>query len=199
MGTAAALSCPSGYLLPCMLLFVCLLSRLLCLFSSFVFFATQYLGGLLDLTGELNRFAVARATERDSVGVKQCLETVLVVRPDALSLMLISWRLLLLRVPFFNVQQYRGLVAVPLSISSTFSQAFSVRACKALLASSCCFGATHTDGKKKLLASSSDRPSLSSQPTRTFAMLHTALCTRCLVLRSAALDCVFHERRSTSL
>ncbi|CAM9957854.1 unnamed protein product, partial [Ectocarpus fasciculatus] len=40
----------------------------------------EYLGGLLDLTGELNRFAVARATERDSVGVKECLETVLVVR-----------------------------------------------------------------------------------------------------------------------
>ncbi|CAN0245159.1 unnamed protein product, partial [Ectocarpus sp. 4 AP-2014] len=39
----------------------------------------EYLGGLLDLTGELNRFAVARATERDSVGVKECLETVLVV------------------------------------------------------------------------------------------------------------------------
>ena len=44
------------------------------------FLALQYLGGLLDLTGELNRFAVARATERDSVGVKECLETVLVVR-----------------------------------------------------------------------------------------------------------------------
>lgn len=40
----------------------------------------QYLGGLLDLTGELNRFAVARATKRDAVGVKECLETVLVVR-----------------------------------------------------------------------------------------------------------------------
>ncbi|CAM9935921.1 unnamed protein product [Pylaiella littoralis] len=40
----------------------------------------EYLGGLLDLTGELNRFAVARATERDAVGVKECLETVLVVR-----------------------------------------------------------------------------------------------------------------------
>ncbi|CAB1098097.1 unnamed protein product [Ectocarpus sp. CCAP 1310/34] len=39
----------------------------------------EYLGGLLDLTGELNRFAVARATERDSVGVKECLETVLVI------------------------------------------------------------------------------------------------------------------------
>lgn len=34
---------------------------------------------MLDLTGELNRFAVARATARDSVGVKECLETVLVV------------------------------------------------------------------------------------------------------------------------
>eukprot|EP00752_Nemacystus_decipiens_P009240 g8253.t1 len=39
----------------------------------------EYLGGLLDLTGELNRFAVARATERDSIGVKECLETVLVI------------------------------------------------------------------------------------------------------------------------
>lgn len=39
----------------------------------------QYLGGLLDLTGELNRYAVARATQRDSQGVKECLETVLVV------------------------------------------------------------------------------------------------------------------------
>lgn len=39
----------------------------------------QYLGGLFDLTGELNRFAVARATERDTQGVKECLETVLVV------------------------------------------------------------------------------------------------------------------------
>ena len=43
------------------------------------FVSGQYLGGLFDLTGELNRFAVGRATERDSAGVKECLETILVV------------------------------------------------------------------------------------------------------------------------
>eukprot|EP00904_Undaria_pinnatifida_P007341 jgi/Undpi1/3737/HiC_scaffold_16.g07106.m1 len=39
----------------------------------------EYLGGLFDLTGELNRFAVGRATERDALGVKECLETILVI------------------------------------------------------------------------------------------------------------------------
>ncbi|CAN0193620.1 unnamed protein product [Laminaria digitata] len=39
----------------------------------------EYLGGLFDLTGELNRFAVGRATERDSAEVKECLETILVI------------------------------------------------------------------------------------------------------------------------
>lgn len=34
---------------------------------------------MFDLTGELNRFAVAKATERDTQGVKECLETILVV------------------------------------------------------------------------------------------------------------------------
>lgn len=53
-----------------------LLFALLCC----VFILVKYLGGLFDLTGEINRYAVARATERDTKGVKECLETVLVVR-----------------------------------------------------------------------------------------------------------------------
>ncbi len=36
----------------------------------------RYLGGVLDFTGELNRYAVARATERDVEGVRACRELV---------------------------------------------------------------------------------------------------------------------------
>jgi len=38
--------------------------------------ADEYLGGLLDFTGELNRFAIARATERDSAAVARCRDCV---------------------------------------------------------------------------------------------------------------------------
>lgn len=47
--------------------------------TVFLWGRRQYLGGMFDLTGELNRFAVARATERDTQGVRECLETVMVV------------------------------------------------------------------------------------------------------------------------
>lgn len=32
----------------------------------------EFLGGVLDFTGELNRYAVARATERDKDAVQRC-------------------------------------------------------------------------------------------------------------------------------
>lgn len=35
----------------------------------------EYIGGLCDLTGEIGRYAVSRGTQRDVVGVKQCLRT----------------------------------------------------------------------------------------------------------------------------
>lgn len=35
----------------------------------------EYLGGLCDLTGEVGRFAVHRATSRDETGIKLCLAT----------------------------------------------------------------------------------------------------------------------------
>jgi predicted translin family RNA/ssDNA-binding protein len=35
----------------------------------------EYFGGLIDFTGEMGRFAVARATARDEVAVRTCLET----------------------------------------------------------------------------------------------------------------------------
>jgi len=37
----------------------------------------EYMGGLLDVTGEIGRYAVARGTERDVKAVRFCLETVL--------------------------------------------------------------------------------------------------------------------------
>jgi predicted translin family RNA/ssDNA-binding protein len=36
----------------------------------------RYLGGVLDFTGELNRYAVARATERDMAAVQRCRDVV---------------------------------------------------------------------------------------------------------------------------
>ena len=36
----------------------------------------RYLGGVLDFTGELNRFAVARATVRDVKSVQRCRDIV---------------------------------------------------------------------------------------------------------------------------
>lgn len=36
----------------------------------------EYLGGVLDFTGELNRYAVMRATERDIAAVKKCRDVV---------------------------------------------------------------------------------------------------------------------------
>lgn len=36
----------------------------------------EYLGGVLDFTGELNRYAIKCATERDIDAVKQCRDTV---------------------------------------------------------------------------------------------------------------------------
>ncbi|CAN0457101.1 unnamed protein product [Discosporangium mesarthrocarpum] len=39
----------------------------------------MYLGGLLDLTGEIGRVAVEKATAREEVVLKECLETVMVV------------------------------------------------------------------------------------------------------------------------
>jgi predicted translin family RNA/ssDNA-binding protein len=36
----------------------------------------EYLGGVLDFTGELNRYAVARATERDVAAVRKCRDVV---------------------------------------------------------------------------------------------------------------------------
>ena len=36
----------------------------------------EYLGGVLDFTGELNRYAVMRATGRDIEAVKRCRDTV---------------------------------------------------------------------------------------------------------------------------
>jgi len=39
----------------------------------------EYIGGLVDLTGEVGRFAVARATEREVAAVEGCLETVMYV------------------------------------------------------------------------------------------------------------------------
>jgi len=36
----------------------------------------EYLGGVLDFTGELNRYCVARATERDVSSVKKCRDVV---------------------------------------------------------------------------------------------------------------------------
>ncbi len=38
--------------------------------------AEEYLGGVLDFTGELNRFAVARATARDKAAVQRCRDLV---------------------------------------------------------------------------------------------------------------------------
>ena len=37
--------------------------------------SAEYLGGICDLTGEIGRFAVQRATSRDEAGVKLCLQT----------------------------------------------------------------------------------------------------------------------------
>ena len=39
----------------------------------------EYIGGLVDLTGEVGRFAVARATGREVAAVEGCLETVMYV------------------------------------------------------------------------------------------------------------------------
>jgi len=39
----------------------------------------EYVGGLVDLTGEVGRFAVARATAREVTAVEGCLETVMYV------------------------------------------------------------------------------------------------------------------------
>ena len=36
----------------------------------------RYLGGVLDFTGELNRYAIARATVRDAVEVQRCRDLV---------------------------------------------------------------------------------------------------------------------------
>lgn len=36
----------------------------------------EYLGGVIDLTGELMRYAVARATERDTASVRRCADLV---------------------------------------------------------------------------------------------------------------------------
>ena len=49
----------------------------------------EYLGGIMDFTGELNRFAVIRATARDIEGVRRCRDVV-----DQLfaQLMLFEWR-----------------------------------------------------------------------------------------------------------
>jgi len=44
-------------------------------FSPVVLEPTEYLGGLCDLTGEVGRFGVQRATQRDEEGVKLCLGT----------------------------------------------------------------------------------------------------------------------------
>jgi hypothetical protein len=40
------------------------------------FCGARYLGGVLDFTGELNRYAVARATERDVAAVQRCRDVV---------------------------------------------------------------------------------------------------------------------------
>ncbi|GFH14676.1 translin-like protein [Haematococcus lacustris] len=36
----------------------------------------EYLGGILDMTGELNRYAVLRATARDTAAVARCRDLV---------------------------------------------------------------------------------------------------------------------------
>ena len=38
--------------------------------------ASRYLGGVLDFTGELNRYAIARATVRDKAAVQRCRDLV---------------------------------------------------------------------------------------------------------------------------
>jgi predicted translin family RNA/ssDNA-binding protein len=48
--------------------------------------ATEYIGGLCDLTGELGRFAVARGTERDVASVEKCLDTDLGILSGLLAL-----------------------------------------------------------------------------------------------------------------
>jgi predicted translin family RNA/ssDNA-binding protein len=35
----------------------------------------EYLGGIIDFTGEVGRYAIQKATDRDEEGVKLCLET----------------------------------------------------------------------------------------------------------------------------
>lgn len=41
-----------------------------------VLLACRYLGGMLDFTGELNRYAVACATRRDAAAVARCRNVV---------------------------------------------------------------------------------------------------------------------------
>ena len=53
---------------------------------AFVLTPEEYLGGLYDLTGEIGRYAIAKATERDSVKVKQALNTVYEVQAIVASL-----------------------------------------------------------------------------------------------------------------
>ena len=36
----------------------------------------EFLGGVLDFTGELNRYAVARATARDKAAVQRCRDVI---------------------------------------------------------------------------------------------------------------------------
>lgn len=40
------------------------------------FITCRYLGGVLDFTGELNRYAVACATKRDAAAVSRCRDVV---------------------------------------------------------------------------------------------------------------------------
>lgn len=46
----------------------------------------EYLGGIVDLTGEIGRYAVASATERNLAQVRECFETTSVIN-NQLSLM----------------------------------------------------------------------------------------------------------------
>lgn len=36
----------------------------------------EFLGGVLDFTGELNRYAISRATERDKEAVQRCCDVI---------------------------------------------------------------------------------------------------------------------------
>ena len=48
----------------------------------------EYFGGILDVTGEINRYGIQQATKRNLPGVLQCLEVVSRVQSEAMQMQL---------------------------------------------------------------------------------------------------------------